>query len=384
MWQQIKNYYHLTQAFFSALYFNFPSKKLIVIGVTGTDGKTTTVNMIYHILKSVGEKVSMISSVNAAVGNKTFDTGFHVSTPRPWQIQKFLKRAKDTGSEYFVIEATSHGLDQNRLAFVNFTVAVLTNITHEHLDYHKTYENYRDAKLKLFKNVKFSIINADDSSYNHVKNHVSGKVVAYRLKGRGNYNLQNAQAAITATEVLDISRQTAEKALKTFPGVKGRMEEIKMGQPFRSFIDFAHTPNGLKQALKTLRSDLVKEGKIIAVFGAAGERDKSKRPLMGAVADNLADVVVLTSEDPRSEDPQEIARQIAQGIKKKKEGKDLHIITDRKDAINFAIRLARKDDIVAIFGKGHEKSMAYGKKETPWDEFAVVREAIKRINKVRP
>lgn len=376
MWQKAKNYYHFAQALLSAIYFGFPAKKLTVIGVTGTDGKTTTVSMIYHILRLAGEKVSMISSVNAQIAGKSLDTGLHVSTPSPWQVQKFLRIAADAKNQYVVLEATSHGLDQNRLAFVDFTIAVLTNITHEHLDYHKTYENYRNAKLKLFRRVKFSVINADDNSYNYVKNHVSGKVIAYSQKGKGDYNSSNAQAALEAVGVLGISRREAEKALKTFPGVKGRMEEVKLSQQFRVIVDFAHTPNGLEQALKTLRSKLnVTGASLIAVFGSAGERDRLKRPLMGKVANAYADFIVLTSEDPRKEDPYDICRQIVGDIKSKK----FKIITDRQEAINFAIKIAKANDVVAIFGKGHEKSMAYGKKEFPWDEFEAVRKAIKKI-----
>lgn len=378
MWQKIKNIYHFAQAFLAAFFYQFPSKTLIVIGVTGTDGKTTTVNMIYHILKSAGKKASVISSVGAQIGSKSYDTGFHVSTPSPMSVQSYLKKAKDAGSEYFVLEATSHGLDQNRLAFVDFQVGILTNITHEHLDYHKTYQNYRDAKLKLFKNVKFSIINADDSSYDYVKNHVSGKIVTYSANGKGDYNYQNAQAAICAVGALGISRQSAQKALTTFPGVRGRMEEVKMGQPFKVLIDFAHTPNGLENALKVLRSQLTVNGsRLIAVFGAAGERYKAKRQMMGKAADKYAHLIILTSEDPRSEDPKDIAEQIAKGIKVKK----YEIIPDRQKAIESAIEKAKSGDVVAIFGKGHEKSMNIGGKEYPWSDFDAVKSAIKSNGK---
>src|SRR3989344_5460646 len=169
MWQKLKNYYHLLQAFVAAIYFNFPSKKLTVIGITGTDGKTTTVSMIYHILKSAGKKVSMVSSVEAIVGNKKYDTGVHVTTPNPWQVQKFLRKALDMKSQYFVLEATSQGLNQYRLAFVDFILAVITNITSEHLDYHKTWQNYALAKAKLFQNAQTSVLNVDDKSFNFLK-----------------------------------------------------------------------------------------------------------------------------------------------------------------------------------------------------------------------
>lgn len=383
MFQKFKNIYHLLQALLAALYYNFPSKKLSVIGVTGTDGKTTTVNMIYHILKSAGKKVSMISSVNAIIGHKTYDTGFHVSTPSSWQVQKFLREAVEADNKYFVIETTSHGLDQNRLAFVNFTLAVLTNITHEHLDYHKTYENYRNAKLKLFKKVKFSVINADDSSYNYVKNYVSGKVITYRRKGKGDYNLSNTLAAIAATGALGIKRKAAQTALKSFPSVKGRMEEVKLGQPFRVIVDFAHTPNGLEQALRSLRSTMNnrRRARLIAVFGSAGLRDRLKRKMMGEIAANLAHLTVITAEDPRTEKVEDIIDEIAQGLKEKGKiaNKDFFKVPDRQKAIELAIvNLAQKGDVVATFGKSHEKSMTYGHKDYPWDEFKVARDAIKK------
>lgn len=421
MWQTLKNYYHWLQALAAALFFGFPSKKLIVIGVTGTDGKTTTVNMIYHVLKHSGCQVSLISSVNAKIGDKSYETGFHVTTPDPWDIQKFLRKAVDAKSEYFVLEATSHGLDQNRLAFANFKIGVVTNITHEHLDYHKTWPNYAAAKAKLFKNVDFSILNYDDKkSFEFLKNRVDGKILTYsqknlsdfnlknfpiKLKLNGDYNLSNALAAAAVCSAANIDKKKIIAALANFAGVVGRMEEVDLGQDFKIIVDFAHTPNSLEQALKTLRSlrSNVKGqmSKVICVFGSAGERDQTKRPLMGQVADKFADIIVLTAEDPRSEKPEDICRQIMSGIKKKqglrpsglkqslrssppgadvglkKEGKDLFIIPDRKEAIQFAINLAKKNDTVAIFGKSHEKSMTYDHKDYPWDEFATVKAAIR-------
>ena len=395
MWQALKNYYHLVQALAAGIFFNFPSRKMIVIGVTGTDGKTTTVSMIHHILKSAGKKVSMISSVNAQINRKSYETGFHVTTPSPWQTQKFLKKASDEKSEYFVLEATSHGLDQNRLAFIDFKVAVITNITEEHLDYHQTWENYALAKSKLFQRAEISVLNLDDKSYGFLKNRAGGRVITYsltkkgfvnpknyplRLKLTGDYNLSNALAAVAATSLLGIKKNVILKALGRFGGVSGRMEEVILGQDFKAIIDFAHTPNALAQALKSLRSKIENNAKLIAVFGAAGERDSTKRSKMGEVAATYANIAVLTSEDPRTEKIEDICKQIARGLvkNKKKEGQDYYQIYDRQRAIEFAISLARKGDIVATFGKGHEKSMCYGKTETPWDELAVVRQAIKK------
>ena len=397
MWQNLKNIYHFAQAFLSALYFDFPSKKLVVVGITGTDGKTTTVNMLHHILASSGKKVSSISSINAVIGHKRFDTGFHVTTPNPWQVQKYLKQAADSGSDYFILEATSHGLDQNRLAFVDFELAAITNISHEHLDYHKNKQNYLMSKAKLFKNVKYSILNADDQSFNDLKEQASGKVLTYslskktdfnikkfpiKLKIAGDFNLENALVALSVAITLGLNKHKVLRALSTFTGISGRLESIDLGQNFDVYVDFAHTPNALEQVLKTLRP-LVNDKqstRLIAVFGAAGKRDKSKRPLMGKIASKLADVSILTAEDPRTEDVNQICKQIALGFtsNSKQENKDFFIIPDRKEAIKFAIDLASEGDTVALFGKGHEKSMNVGNKEIPWSDASIARWAINR------
>ena len=394
MWQKVKNIYHLLRAFTACIYFGFPSKKLTVIGVTGTDGKTTTSHMIYEILKSANKKVSLISSIHAQIGEKTYDTGFHVTTPDPVALQKFLRKVVNSDSECLVLEVTSHGLDQNRIFGVDFDFAVLTNITHEHLDYHKSFENYILAKARLFKGVKVSILNLDDPTFSKIKKLANGKIITYsigkkadfapknfplKLKIPGEYNLSNALCAAALATQVGISKKIITKALNNFQGVKGRMEEVDMGQDYQVKVDFAHTPNGLKQALKTLKSRIKGQGsRVIAVFGAAGERDKLKRPKMGKIAAIYADICVLTAEDPRSEKVEDICWQIAQGLVKsgKKEGSDFYKIYDRQKAIEFAVELAKSGDIVVCFGKSHEKSMCFGKKEYPWDEFKVVEQAI--------
>ncbi|HSX18697.1 MAG TPA: UDP-N-acetylmuramoyl-L-alanyl-D-glutamate--2,6-diaminopimelate ligase [Candidatus Saccharimonadales bacterium] len=397
MWQKLKNYYHLAQAAASAIVFSSPSKKLIVIGVTGTDGKTTTVNMIYHILKEAGKKVSMISSVSAKIGNDEYDTGFHVSTPSPYQVQKYLKKAKDEGSKYFVLEATSHGLDQNRLAFVSFKAGVITNITHEHLNYHKTWENYAKSKLKLLKNSQLKIINLDDKSFGFIKSLIDGEITTYSrqkeatfnlknfkitLSIEGDYNLSNALAAAAVCSKLEIDKQTIIKALKTFHGVEGRMEEVQEGQKYKVYVDFAHTPNALKEALTHLRSTIAskKSAKLIAVFGAASKRDELKRPIMGKISAELADITVITAEDPRMEDAKKICMDIAVGMEGKSEGKDYFIIPNRQEAINFAAKKAKPGDIIGIFGKGHEKSMNIGGTEHMWSDFEAAKEAINKAD----
>ena len=402
MWQQIKNLYHLFTAILFVLLYHFPARKLTVIGVTGTDGKTTTVNLIYEILFKAGKKVSMVSSVKAVVGEKKYGIGLHVTTPDPKDIQRFLYQAVLAGSKYFVLEASSHGLAQNRLWGCFFHLGVVTNITHDHLDYHQTYENYLKAKAKLFGRVKVAVLNRDDESYSYLNSKLktqNSKVIAYGLKNMadftpknfkfktpllGEYNQYNCLAAAAATSSLGVLDEQIKKTIASFGGVKGRMDEIKLGQNFRVFIDFASTPNSLKNALQTLKSEQRTKGKeqsrLIAVFGSAGLRDRMKRPMMGEVSGKYADISVLTAEDPRTEDINEIIEEIARGALRvgAKEGKTLFRVPDRAQAIKFAIqKLARKGDIVVTCGKGHEKSMCYGKKEYPWNEYQVVQKALK-------
>lgn len=393
MLQKIKNYYHFTIALIAAIYYKFPAKEIKVIGVTGTDGKTTTVHMIYEILTRNSIKTSYISSIHAAIGSKIYKTGFHVTTPSAWKIQKLLRQAVSARHNYFILEATSHGLDQHRLSFINFEVGVLTNITHEHLDYHKTWENYARTKLKLLLSSKHRIVNRDDGSYEFIKKHLKSNLTTYGLGDEadinpktfplsllvpGEFNFYNALAASAAVQITGLSKFKIIRAINKFQAVEGRMQRVDLGQNFKVIIDFAHTPNALKEALVTLKKELKKNAKIIAVFGAAGQRDKSKRPLMGKTADDNADIVVITAEDPRTEPIESICDDIKKGMSKKKIGENLFIINDRAQAIEFAINLAKENDIVAMFGKGHEKSMCYGKVETPWNEPEVVRYAIKR------
>lgn len=398
MWQKIKNYYHLTKSCLASIYYGFPSQKLDVIGITGTDGKTTTASMLYKILKDNRAQVSIITSVNAQIGTQTFETGFHVTTPSPWQVQRFLRKAVNSRSKYFILETTSHRLDQNIVANIDFAVGIITNITHEHLDYHKSWHNYAGAKAKLFKKSKVSVLNKDDSSFEVLKKVSKDKIVTYSLKGSadvtqvnyklklkvpGEFNLYNALAASAAAQSLGIGKRQIIKSLNSFVGVKGRMEEVSAGQNFRAIVDFAHTPNGLKQALSALKNGKG-NGHLIAVFGSAGLRDRAKRMQMGEIAASIADISVLTAEDPRTEKVSKIIAEIAQGFKKlgKIENKDYFIVEDRGEAINYAVKLAKKGDTVACFGKSHEKSMAYGKKEYPWDEFEAVKKSLKEKMKV--
>jgi len=378
--QKIKNIYHFFNAFLAVAFYGFPAKNLTVVGVTGTDGKTTTATMIYHLLKKSNKKVALISTVAAYIGNKEISTGFHVTSPAPWAIQKLIAQISKKGYKYLVLEATSHGLDQHRLLGTNISIGVLTNITHEHLDYHKTYHNYLKAKAKLFKKAQYAILNQDDQSYQKVTKNIpkSCQIIDYSLKDKApkyfdqEYNQANALAAIKTVKLLGISNPK----FSDFLGIKGRMEKIPNKKGLNIFIDFAHTPNALKQALKSLRTSRHQPSNIISVFGAAGLRDHAKRPLMGNIASKLADIVVLTAEDPRTEDVNQIVNQIKKGVTGKAK---IYIEADRQQAINLAInKLAKKGDTVAILGKGHEQSMCFGTIEKPWSDHKAVKNALKQ------
>lgn len=401
MLQQIKNVYHFFTALLAILIFRYPAGRLTVIGVTGTDGKTTTVNIIYHILMTSGKNASLISSVNALIGKKEYDTGFHVTTPNPWALQKYLRRAVDRGCQFMVLEATSHGLDQHRLLGANFAVGTVTNVTHEHLDYHKTYQNYLKAKGKLFRGVKIAVLNQEDKSFNYLKSVIpkKAKIVTYGLKKgdftpntfkfktvlAGEYNQYNCLAAIAIASSLGLSDKVIKKGITSFKPVKGRLEEIDEGQDFKVYIDFAHTPNALENVLKLLSNLNPPTGgqtsNLIVVFGCAGERDRAKRPVMGEISVRLADITVLTAEDPRTEDVNEIINQVARGCRKAGgiEDKTFFKVPDRAKAIEFAVKKAKKGDIVVICGKGHEKSMCFGKVEYPWSDQEAARKALRKI-----
>src|SRR3989344_2567679 len=381
----INNFYHLPLAFLANLFYGFPTRKLTVIGVSGTDGKTTTTNMIYQILKVSGKKVSMVSTINAVVDGKSYDPGFHVTSPDPFKLQKFASQAANNEDEYLVLEVTSHALDQFRFWGVKFEIGIITNITHEHLDYHKTEERYFNTKLSLLKNVKFAI--ANQNLKEKIKEKITGKIITFginsgdfnqkdlnlRLKIPGDYNLENALAALSCAFVLDVDRKIAQRVLEEFVGIAGRMQEVKNVKGIKIFVDFAHTPNGLEQALNSLRED--KKGKLISIIGAEGFRDVEKRAMMGEIAQKLSDIVVVSSVDPRGQ-IEIINRQIASGAKKSgaKEDINFFVINDRQKAIDFAInKLAKKGDTIGVFGKGHEKSMNLdGKKEILWSDLEVI------------
>ncbi len=399
----------------ASVWHNFPSKKLKVIGITGTDGKTTTTNILYWILNKSKKKVGLVSTVSAKIGKVEHDTGLHVTNPEPIQLQKFLSEMVEKNCEYAVLEVTSHGLDQERVAGIDFDIAVLTNITHEHIDYHKTYEKYLGSKLKLFKKAKMVVLNKDDDSYKRIKKVLSPKTrqLTYNSKAlKGDikravderfaepYNRLNAAAAITVARELSIKDANIIEAIKTFPGVLGRMDKISNNRGINIFVDFAHTPNALKNVLQALKNFKKKENKLIVVFGCAGERDIEKRIMMGKVSTKIADISVFTAEDPRHEDVNDIIQQMAKGAKEsgaeefsreeykiQEFEKDHYFIRipERGEGISFAIqKLAKKGDVVVVCGKGHEKSLAYGDIEYSWSDHEAVRTAlVGKVKKIR-
>lgn len=388
--RSLKNKAHLVLALAAAFYNKFPSKGLTVIGVTGTDGKTTTSNLIYHILRKNGFKTALISTIGAVINDATYETGFHVTTPSPFAIQKYIKLARQKGCTHLVIEVTSHALDQNRVSGINFDIGVLTNVTHEHLDYHKSYERYIMTKVKLLEKARVSVVNSNGEWFGYVKKIIDGKkLITFSLHGKdddltlinlpfrinttltGDFNLENILASVGVARVLDIEYEIINAAITDFRAPVGR-QQVMSKNPL-IMVDFAHTPNSFENLLPALRQKYT--GKIIHVFGSAGQRDRGKRPKMGKVASYYDDIIVLTSEDPRKEKIEDINRDIKKGINIEKE---LYEIEDREEAISFAISKASRDDVVVVTGKGHEKSMNLGKGEVEWSDQEVIKKILKK------
>lgn len=422
----------LALALLSAAFYGFPARHLTVIGITGTDGKTTTANLLFHLLQSAGIKTGMISTVNAIIGDQTLDTGFHVTTPEAPDIQRYLANMVAAGLEIAILEATSHGLQQHRLSACDFDIGIVTNITHEHLDYHGSYAAYRAAKARLFTSLaetprktgrsqQGAVLNRDDSSYEYLADLVQVRQVSYGLDSlaevtaeqiqfsssgtrfttvikdragqkiflpivsrlQGKFNLSNTLAVLTTClQVLELHPEPIQHAVASFPGVPGRMENIRLEsdiqdrQNITTIVDFAHTPNALSNALMTARK--LTDEQVIVVFGSAGLRDRAKRRLMAEIAITQADLSIFTAEDPRTETLDSILEEMAEGAGEQggKEGKNFWRIPDRGEAIVFALTLAKPGDLILVCGKGHEQSMCFGEVEYPWDDRLAVRAAL--------
>ncbi len=406
----------------SCAFYDYPARHLCTIGVTGTDGKTTTCNLINAILEAAGRRTGLMTTANFKLSGQEWENTTRQSTLEALEIQQFLRRMLDEGSTHAVIEATSNGLELQRVHGCLFDVGVVTNITHEHLDFHKTLDAYRRAKARLFEMLDperdkglacrpVAILNRDDESYEILKPYCRVPILDYgldtpasiraidiqlgpsstcfrvilpnaehtietRLVGR--FNVSNCLAAIAATYSQGIAMADIACGLAQISGVAGRMERIDEGQPFTVIVDYAHTPDSLAKILATLRP--VTKGNLIVVFGSAGERDVQKRPAMGRIAAQMANFFVITDEDPREEDRESILRDIAIGAEAmgKRSGYDFLCIADRTEAIATAFAYAQPEDTVILAGKGHEQSIFIGREKCPWDDRRVARELLRK------
>jgi UDP-N-acetylmuramoyl-L-alanyl-D-glutamate--2,6-diaminopimelate ligase len=422
--------------FLAAAFHDWPARRLTVIGITGTDGKTTTTNLLYQILREAGLKAGMISTVNAVIGDEALDTGFHVTTPDAHDVQAYLAKMVEAGLTHVVLETTSHAWAQYRVDACEFDVAIVTNITHEHMDQHGGYENYRAAKARLFEslektlpkkqgNPRLAVINRDDRSFDFLNGFIKTKKLNYGLQSPadvraenvgqianppynsrftvvskdfrtevtsplvGAYNVSNCLAAFTAAVYgLGISPEDAARGIASLAGIPGRMERIDLGQPFAAIVDFAHTPNALKVTLDAARDMLEKmkeergkKGRVIVVFGSAGLRDKEKRRMMAETSAELADITILTAEDPRIESLEGILEEMASGARSRggREGETFWRVADRGEAIRLAVKMARPGDIVLACGKGHEQSMCFGATEYLWDDRTAMCAALSEL-----
>ncbi|MCE5255347.1 MAG: UDP-N-acetylmuramoyl-L-alanyl-D-glutamate--2,6-diaminopimelate ligase [Spirochaetaceae bacterium] len=426
----------------ASAFYGHPSQSLCVIGVTGTEGKSTTVYLIYQLLSLMGEKAGFFSTVMADTGSGERPNPQHQTTPEATTVQAHLAAMRDSGCEFAVVESSSHGLSERtgRLADVAFDIGIMTNVTHEHLEFHGTWEQYRSDKANLFRNLdshdhiklikderkqlpSCGIVNADDPSAGYFEKATSKPVLSYSVKSEattdsaaacnspaalrasgivsdadgcsftieapeplgsnsarrislparinlpGEFNVGNSLAALAA--VSTATKTPWPELLPLLPRlrpVKGRMMKIDRGQPFELIIDYAHTPSSFQAILPPLRKRI--RGKIICIFGSAGERDTEKRPQQGEIASQFCDILILTDEDPRGEDPMQLLEEIASGCPGLQRGKRLFLIPDRPLAIRRGIAMASPGDAVLLLGKGHENSIIYKDFTMPYDEEA--------------
>ncbi|PIW92024.1 MAG: hypothetical protein CO031_00870 [Candidatus Nealsonbacteria bacterium CG_4_9_14_0_2_um_filter_37_38] len=427
------SWYHFGLVFLGAVLYQFPSKKIKVIGVTGTNGKSTVVELTTKILEEAGYKVASLSSIKFKIRNKEWPNTLKMTMPGRLKLQKFLREAVNAGCQYAVIEVTSEGIKQHRHQFIDFDVAVFTNLTPEHIEAHGGFEKYRQEKGKLFRTTKkIHIVNSDDKNAQYFLNFPADKKYLYKIKNQkskanyrerfsvieaedvqvlpsglkfslnntkfnlkllGEFNVYNALAAVCIGVSQEINLETCKKALEKVEGIPGRMEEV-ISHPFKVFVDYAFTPNALEKVYQTLTHQPINlsTNKLICVLGACGGgRDKWKRPVLGEIAAKYCDEVIITNEDPYNEDPIDIIDQVAQGAEKisidqftptpnfgvgaSQHKSAVHKILDRRKAIRKSLELANSNDVVVITGKGSEPWVCVAKgKKIPWDDRKIVRE----------
>ncbi|HEY9593349.1 MAG TPA: UDP-N-acetylmuramoyl-L-alanyl-D-glutamate--2,6-diaminopimelate ligase [Spirochaetia bacterium] len=408
----------------AAAFWSHPSRSIKVIGVTGTDGKSSTVWFITQLLGFLGHRTGFLSTVSFLIGDEVVKNPFRQSTPESTEIQGMMRGMVEGGKEFVVVEATSHGLSKktNRLGDVLFDAAVFTNVTHEHLEFHGTFEQYRSDKANLFRALspesrkdvrcpRVGVVNADDPSAPYFRDACRVPVASYGVRGPadlgardirsgiggsdflmtdaggaaaarinipGPFWVPNALAAcLTVARVLEVPPLSVAPLVERLKGVKGRMEYVDLGQPFAVIVDYAHTPGAFATLFPWVRAHT--QGRLGVVFGSAGERDHEKRPMQGKVAGDLCDFVVITDEDPRGDDRMGILEQIAAGCTAKTRGRDLFLIPDRAEAIRHALSRARPGDTVMLLGKGHEASIIGPNGPSQWDERAVAEEALRGL-----
>jgi len=397
----------------SANFFGHPERELTLIGITGTNGKTTTACMIHQILNDYKGPCGLLGTIEIKIGNEKIPSLY--TTPPAPELFAILRKMADAGNTGVVMEVSSHGLAQNRVYGIEFNTGVFTNISHEHLDFHKSLENYRAAKSLLFRRSQVSVLNADDLNYEYLKAIAKGLVISYGLSSEaadldfrgeylgqeeggckgcfnlyfsnqclpvrmnfvGRYNASNALAAVAAAYTQGIEPEKAARALEKVAPISGRMQHVDLGQPFLAIVDYAHTPDGLLQALSATR-EVVKQGRIISVFGARGERDSLKRPIMGQIAGRSADYVILTTDCPYGENPVAISKSVARGIEEV--GGHYRIVPDRAEAIYEACKMAHPGDAVIVTGRGHETIQHLNDSDHFLDDRECLAHAIKTLH----
>ena len=415
--------YHVLRADLAAHQYGFPGKRMRVIGVTGTNGKTSTCFLIWKMLNAVGHKTGLMTTVAWGV-DKLEKQIEHMTTVDAKTLNYRMKKIADAGVEFLVLEVTSHALAQHRTFGVPIEIAVMTNVTHEHLDYHKTFENYRDAKRRLFKMAKYGVINEDDKSWayfakdvneyityginsgilrakdvrlgaqgveysvgceasvgdKHVSGskHSSGDILRIKTKIPGEFTVYNSLAAVAVGLKLGLSKEQISQGILALDSVEGRMNRVDLGQNFEVIVDYAHTPDAFLKVYESVVPG--KKGRIISLFGGAGRRDESTRGERGEIAAKYSDIVIITEDDSRDENPAEIAEEFVKGAEQAGflREKNLLVELNREKAIQMAVDLAKKDDIVLILGKGHEKTILRATGAVPFEDLKVTEKALRK------
>ena len=421
--------YHVLRADLAAHQYGFPGKRMRVIGVTGTNGKTSTCFLIWKMLNAAGHKTGLMTTVAWGV-DKLEKQIEHMTTVDAKTLNYRMKKIADAGAEFLVLEVTSHALAQHRTFGVPIEIAVMTNVTHEHLDYHKTFENYRDAKRRLFKMAKYGVVNEDDKSWSYfakdVKEyityginsgilrakdvrlgaqgveysvddkaseekkhavddkhtrggkHASGDMLRIKTKIPGEFTVYNSLAAVAVGLKLGLSKEQISQGILALDSVEGRMNRVDLGQNFEVIVDYAHTPDAFLKVYESVVPG--KKGRIISLFGGAGRRDESTRSERGEIAAKYSDIVIITEDDSRDENPAEIAEEFVNGAEQAGflRGKNLLVELNREKAIQMAVDLAKKDDIVLILGKGHEKTILRATGAVPFEDLKVTEKALRK------